>query len=147
MKIHQIIEVNLILFAFVINFVWEMLQMPLFEFPAQSSLAEMNLVCVQAFAGDALMVVAAYWIVAAIQRDRTWIFHASMRSLWLFLIPGILMTIAFEAMATGPLHRWAYADAMPTIPGLGTGAAPLAQWLTLPLIIAYIVKRQLRQQR
>lgn len=141
------IVINLLLFGFVINFVWEMLQMPLFEFPAQSSLAQMNLVCVQASAGDALMVVVAYWIVAAAQRDKNWIFHSSVRSLGLFLIPGIVMTIAFEAMATGPLHRWAYAEAMPTIPGLGTGVAPLAQWLILPLIIVYVVNRQLHQRR
>lgn len=93
------------------------------------------------------MVVAAYWVVAAVQGDRAWIFHVTVRSLGLFLIPGILVTIAFEAMATGPLQRWAYADAMPTIPGLGTGVAPLAQWLTLPLIIVYVVKRQHRQPR
>ena len=143
----QMIEINLALFAFVINFVWEMLQMPLFEFPAQSSLAQMNLVCVQASAGDALMVVVAFWIVAAIQRDRSWILHPSIRSLVLFLVPGIIMTIAFEAMATGPLHRWAYTEAMPTLPVLGTGVAPLAQWLILPLILVYVVKRQIRQSR
>lgn len=138
------IEINLLLFAFLINFVWEMLQMPLFNFPSQASLAQINLVCVQASAGDALMVVAAFWIVAGLQRDRAWIFHPSVRSLVLFLIPGIVMTIAFEAIATGPLNRWVYSEAMPTLPVLGTGVAPLAQWLILPLIIVYVVKRQLR---
>jgi len=138
------IEINLLLFAFLVNFVWEMLQMPLFDFPSQASLAQMNLACVEASVGDALMIVVAYWIVAALQKDRAWIFHPSVRSLVLFLIPGIIMTIAFEAIATGPLHRWAYAEAMPTLPGLGTGVVPLAQWLILPLIIVYVVKRQLR---
>lgn len=138
------IEINLLLFAFLINFVWEMLQMPLFYFPSQASLAQMNLACVEASIGDALMIVVAFWIVAALQKDRAWIFHPSVRSLVLFLIPGIIMTIAFESIATGLLHRWAYAEAMPILPGLGTGVVPLAQWLILPLIIVYVVKRQLR---
>lgn len=144
MRTGQIIEIDLLLFAFLVNFVWEMLQMPLFDFPSQASLAQINLACVKASIGDALMVVVAFWIVAALQRDRAWIFHPSMRSLVLFLIPGIIMTIAYEAIAIGPLHRWAYAEAMPTLPGPGTGIVPLAQWLILPLVIVYIVKRRLR---
>jgi hypothetical protein len=138
------IEINLLLFAFLVNFVWEMLQMPLFAFPAQASWAQMNLACVQASAGDALMMVIAYWIVAVILKDRAWVFHPSTPTLALFLAPGIVMTIVFEALATGPLHRWAYTAAMPTLPGLGTGLVPLAQWLILPPVILFIVRRQLR---
>jgi len=138
------IEINLLFFAFLINFVWEMLQMPLFDFPAQTSLPQMNLACLQASAGDALMVVIAFWIVAAHRKDRQWIFHPPASALALFLAQGVLMTIAFETIAIGPLHRWAYTEAMPTLPILGTGLAPLAQWLILPLIILYVVKRQLR---
>jgi len=138
------IEIYLLLFAFLVNFVWEMLQMPLFDFPAQTSLAQMNLACLQASAGDALMMVVAFWIVAAIRKDRKWILHPSTSDLLLYLVPGIIMTIVFEAMATGPLHRWAYTESMPILPIMGTGLAPLAQWLILPLIILHIVKRQLR---
>jgi len=141
------LEINLFVFAFVINFVWEMLQMPLFSFSPDASLAQINLACIQASAGDAVMIVISFWIVAASRRDRGWILRPSLGSMALFLLPGIIMTIAFEALATGPLDRWTYAAAMPTLPGLGTGLAPLAQWLILPPIIVFLVKRQIEPSR
>ncbi len=140
----KMVEINLFFFALLINFVWEMMQMPLFSYPSNASLVQINLACLQASAGDAVMIVIAFWIVAILQKDRSWILHPSVGSLGLFLLPGILMTVVFEAMATGPLHRWTYAEAMPILPGLGTGIAPLAQWLILPPVVALVVKRQLR---
>lgn len=68
----------------------------------------------QASAGDAAMIVLAFWIVAILRNGRGWIFHPSVGSLALFLSPGILMTVALEAMATAPLHRWTHAEAMPS---------------------------------
>lgn len=140
----KMVEINLFLFGFLINFVWEMLQMPLFSYPSNASLVQINLACLQASAGDAVMIVVAFWIVAILLKGRGWIFHPSVRSLALFLLPGIVMTVVFEALATGLLHRWAYAEAMPILPGLGTAVAPLAQWLILPPLVIFVVRRQLR---
>ncbi|MEO6075341.1 MAG: hypothetical protein ABIP56_00910 [Dokdonella sp.] len=140
----KLVEINLFVFAFLINFVWEVLQTPLFSYPSNASLVQINLACLRASVGDAAMILVAFWIVAILQKGRGWIFHLSWMSLALFLLPGIVMTIVFEALATGPLQRWTYAAAMPVLPGLGTGIAPLAQWLILPPIVAFIVNRQLR---
>lgn len=146
-KAPKMVEINLFFFAFLVNFVWEMLQMPLFSYPSNASLLQINLACLQASAVDAAMIVVAFWIVAILQKGRGWIFHPTVGSLALFLLPGILMTVLFEAMATGPLHRWTYAEAMPILPGLGTGLAPLAQWLILPPVVVLVVRRQLRRSR
>ncbi len=139
------VQIKLFFLGFVINFVWEMLQMPLFSYPADSSMTQINLACIQASAGDAAMIVIAFWVVVLLQKDREWYLHPSVRSLVLFLLPGVIMTIVFEAMATGPLDRWAYTNAMPTLPGLGTGLAPLAQWLLLPPLIIFIIRHQVRR--
>ncbi len=139
------VQIKLFFLGFVINFVWEMLQMPLFSYPADSSMTQINLACIQASAGDAAMIVIAFWVVVFLQKDREWYLHPSVRSLVLFLLPGVIMTIVFEAMATGPLDRWAYTNAMPTLPGLGTGLAPLAQWLLLPPLIIFIIRHQVRR--
>lgn len=138
------VQIKLFFFGFVINFVWEMLQMPLFSYPADTSMTQINLACIQASAGDAAMIIIAFWVVVFLQKDREWYFHPSVRSLALFLLPGVIMTIVFEAMAMGPLDRWAYNNAMPTLPGLGTGLAPLAQWLLLPSLIIFIVRHLVR---
>lgn len=108
-------------------------------------MTQINLACIQASAGDAAMIVIAFWVVVFLQKDREWYLHPSVRSLVLFLLPGVIMTIVFEAMATGPLDRWAYTNAMPTLPGLGTGLAPLAQWLLLPPLIIFIIRHQVRR--
>lgn len=137
------VQIKLFFLAFAINFVWEMLQMPLFAYPADTSLAQINLACMRASAGDAAMIGIAFWVVAFLEKDRRWYLHLSLRSLALFLLPGLLMTIVFEAMTTGPLDRWSYANSMPTLPGLGTGLAPLAQWLLLPPLIIFLARPRL----
>lgn len=145
MKIMKWVQIKLFFFGFIINFVWEMLQMPLFSYPADTPLMQISVACIRASAGDAAMVVIAFWVAVFLQKDRKWYLHPSVRSLAFFLLPGVLMTIVFEAMATGPLNRWAYANSMPTLPGLGTGLAPIAQWLLLPLLIIFIVRHQARR--
>ncbi|TKR53508.1 hypothetical protein D7I39_20330 [Allopusillimonas ginsengisoli] len=144
MKITKSVEINLFFIALAINFIWEMLQMPLFSYPENASLAQINLACIQASVGDATMVVIAFWFVAYLRKSRAWFLHPSASSLALFLLPGIIMTIAFEAIATELLHRWTYADSMPILPILGTGLAPLGQWLVLPPAILFILRRQVR---
>jgi L-cystine uptake protein TcyP (sodium:dicarboxylate symporter family) len=104
----------------------------------------MNIACTKASIGDALITVFAFWVVAFIKKSRNWIMKPSLITLGIFLIPGMVITIIFEALATGPLHRWEYAEAMPTLPLLGTGLLPVLQWLILPLISIFIVRRQLR---
>jgi len=48
----------------------------------------------------------------------------------------------FETLATGPLARWAYTDAMPRVPITGTGFMPLLQWLVIPPLVLWFVGRQ-----
>ncbi len=51
-----------------------------------------------------------------------------------------MITVAFELLATGPLNQWEYGELMPTI---GVGDAPVANWLILPLLQLWFVKRQI----
>ena len=41
-----------------------------------------------------------------------------------FVAIGVLITIVMERLATGPLGRWAYTDAMPVVPVLAVGLSP-----------------------
>lgn len=118
--------------------------MPLYVYPAKVSLSAMNITCTQASIGDALITVFAYWVVALTKRSRNWIMEPSPMTLGILLIPGMVITIIFEALATGTLHRWEYAEAMPTLPYLGTGVVPVLQWLILPILSIFIVRRQVR---
>lgn len=136
-------ELNFLLFGFMINFVWKMIQMPLFKYPKEASLIESSVACIQASARDAMMLVIAFWILAALLKSREWIFHLDFYRIVLFLVPGIVFTVLFEALATGPLHRWEYGDLMPTLPVLGAGLAPIAQWLIIPPFVLWVVRRRI----
>lgn len=136
------IEFMLVIYAFLVNLVWEMLQMPLFAYPAAVTWEQASLECVRAAAGDALMLLASFWLVALLCRDRRWILQPSAGTLGLFLVPGLVMTVVFEALATGVWGRWTYADTMPVLPVTGTGVVPLLQWLLLPLLIVWLVRRR-----
>ena len=61
----------------------------------------------------------------------------------IFIGVGLVATIIFETLATGELGRWAYNDAMPMLPLLGTGLLPLLQWLALPPLVLWFVRRQI----
>ncbi|MGQ0580040.1 MAG: hypothetical protein ACT4PQ_14185 [Betaproteobacteria bacterium] len=58
-----------------------------------------------------------------------------------FIGVGLVATIIFETLATGVPERWAYNDAMPRLPVLGTALLPLLQWLAVPPLVLWFVRR------
>ena len=66
-----------------------------------------------------------------------------MRTVGLFAAIGVGITMVTEWLATGVLARWAYASEMPVIPGLETGLLAVLQWIALPPLVVWLVRRQL----
>jgi len=64
-----------------------------------------------------------------------------------FILVGVVITVIIEALATGPLNRWTYAESMPTIPALGTGLVPLLMWFLVPPLAIWFARRQIRPVR
>lgn len=136
-------EPNLLLFGFLLNLPWELLQIPFFA--GMSSLAHWDgvMLCTRAAAGDALISLVAFWMVASWRRSRTWLARTGWRECVAFVAPGLVATIAFEWWAIR-VGRWAYAESMPAMPWLQTGLLPLLQWLLIPPLLLWIVRRQIR---
>ena len=135
-------EFSVGLFSLLLNFVWEVQQMPFFEMPPGVTILDVISGCTQATLGDAGISLAAFWAVAVVAKSRQWICKPTWRQIVGFIIVGVLITIVFEFVATGPLDRWTYADAMATLPILGTGLLPILQWITLPPLVVWLVSRQ-----
>ena len=57
------------------------------------------------------------------------------------------ITAGIEWLATRGhwVQSWNYLPAMPLVPGTGIGLAPLLQWVLLPLMTVWFVRRQLAQ--
>lgn len=136
-------EANLLFFAFLVNYPWEFLQVPLFVGLAEAPHWQAVKFCSAAALGDAVLTLALFWLVAAVERDRRWIRRPPLRAVALFVGAGLGATVVLEWLATGPLDRWHYAPSMPTVPLFGTGLSPVVQWLVLPLVVLGIVRRQL----
>lgn len=142
-RILEIPEVNIGIFAFLLNYPWEFLQVPFFAGMAAAPHWPAVLFCTRAAAGDAAIAVAAYWIVAAMVRRRAWVTTPNMRHVVGFVAAGLVITTIVERLATEVWNRWEYAAIMPTLPVLGTGVVPLLQWIVLPPLVVWFVRRQL----
>src|SRR5512138_787383 len=122
-------EFNIAFFSFLLHFVWEMWQAPFFaDMPSNTHWSEV-LVCSRATLGDAAMAIVAFWGAAALRRSRSWFMAPGGWELLIYLGVGLILTVVFEWLATGPLERWQYAPAMPRLPILGTGLLPALQWI------------------
>ena len=136
-------ELNVAMFSFLLHFVWEMWQIPFFvAVPSDPHWAGVA-ACTQATFGDAAISLVAFWCVAAITRSRRWILDPNPSQVVGFVAVGLIITMILEALAIGPMERWTYSASMPTLPILGTGILPLIQWLALPPLTLWFVRRQL----
>ncbi|MEX2496634.1 MAG: hypothetical protein WD448_11120 [Woeseia sp.] len=136
-------EINLLLFAFLLNFVWEMWQVPFYRGMASTDHIKAIRLCTQASIGDSFITVAAFWGAALTARSRGWLHRVEPAPLLVYLTIGILISTGLEWLAIGPLERWSYAPTMPQLPLLGTGVLPLLQWIVLPPLILFFVRRQI----
>lgn len=138
-------EFNVATFALLLNFPWEILQAPLYAGMAGMPHAQVTRACLQATFGDMLIMLLAYGLVAVVARSRRWIVAASGGQLALFIVIGVVTTAGIEWLATRGywVQSWTYLPAMPLVPGAGIGLAPLLQWVLLPLLTVWFLRRQL----
>ena len=142
-RIARQIELNLFMFAFLLNLPWELVQIPLFREMASLPHLEGVSKCLRAAGGDGLIMLLAFWLVAWVVGSRRWIAHPSNARLGGFIGIGLGITIAMEYWATTIAGRWEYTNAMPILPLLGTGLAPLLQWILLPPLVIRLTRKQI----
>ena len=136
-------ETNVALFAFLLNLPWELWQIPLFKNMPSFAHWHGVMLCTRAALGDAAIALLAFWLVAATARTRDWMRRPSGATLGAFVAIGLVVTITLEYWATQVGGRWEYAEQMPRLPLLGTGLAPLLQWLLIPPLVVWLVRRQI----
>lgn len=137
-------EFNLAVFALLLNFPWEVLQAPLFEGMATAPHSAVIGSCLRATLGDTVIVLLAHASVAAVTRRRHWVLAPSWREVAGFAAVGVAITTVIEWLATRGhwAQTWVYSSAMPLIPGIEIGLSPLLQWVIVPPIALWFVRRQ-----
>ena len=138
-------ETNIVLFGFLISFPWEMLQAPLYVGMAQAPHWSATLHCLVATFGDCVLFLYVFGMTAAIFRNCHWIRAATFLQVFWFTAIGLTVTVLIEAAAVrGIGWNWRYTALMPRLPLLGIGLSPVLQWVVLPPLVMWVVRRQLR---
>ncbi|MDN3519827.1 hypothetical protein QWY84_19670 [Aquisalimonas lutea] len=136
-------EFNVVLFAWLLNYPWEFLQVPFFRDMPTADHWEAIVLCTRAAGGDTLIALFAFWVVALAWRKRGWVLRPHSGHVAAFVLVGVAVTVGFEWHATVVADRWAYASRMPVVPVIGTGLSPLLQWIVLPPLVVWLVRRQI----
>ncbi len=139
-------EANIGLFAFLLNLPWEFMQVPFFQGMPTAPHWEGVQSCARAALGDVVIMLMAYWAVAATARDRHWLQHAGKAQVAAFVTIGLVITVLIERLALAGwwMDGWSYSPRMYLIPVMGVGLAPVLQWLLLPPLALWLARRQLK---
>jgi hypothetical protein len=134
MVIRRLIFIAII--AFILNYMWEMLQMSYFE---NMSILDFKvwLICLRATMGDIAIILFIFSIGRLIFKEWNWTSKVDVLKLTFLILIGASVAILIEVLSL--LHeRWAYSDLMPVIPKIGVGVVPVIQMIILPFL-SYIV--------
>jgi len=96
--------------------------------------------------GDFLITTATFSAAAMLARHWRWPAFGWRMALAAILL-GAGYTILSEWLNVEIRRTWSYAAAMPVVPWLGTGLAPLLQWLVVPSLAFAITAQRYRRAR
>jgi len=114
------------------NLVWEVLQLPLYSLWRVATPGTIAFAVLHCTAGDVLIAAGALggsWLVTGRPPLRCLL---PARTMLVVVAGGLLYTGFSEWWSTQVTQAWTYAAAMPLLPGIGIGVAPMLQWLLLP---------------
>ena len=114
------------LFAFLLHFMWELLQAPFYAGMPQAGHWAAVLRCTRATVGDVGIAELAYGTGVWLARDRYWLGspHRAV-PFAAYLGVGLTVTVVLEWWNMHVRGSWAYSSAMPVF--LGVGVSPLIQ--------------------
>ena len=124
---------------------WETAQMPLYTLWRTGTTAAIAFAVLHCTGGDALIAGASLLGSLLLFGAADWP-HARFRSVAVAtIILGTAYTIYSEHLNTAR-NAWTYSDRMPVLPGLGTGLAPLAQWVVVPVLAFCAMRSAARRE-
>jgi hypothetical protein len=136
---------TLFIVAVIVNYLWELAQAPLFV--GGDDFNAMSWHCFVASLGDGVLVLLIFGVGSLVLRSQNWFVRPGVRGYVLMFVSGFTIAIAVEWIAVHVLQRWAYLPAMPRVPGLDIGVAPIVQMLALPPLIFRIVAARTSRSR
>ena len=131
-KLFMRFVVTTILFAFLFNAVWEILQIPLYKEGVYT--LQHILFCVLASVADVIMVLLIYFGFGIIFKNAFWINNSNIKRIILLMLIGGVGAVLAEIRHLS-IGTWSYAESMPLIPDVHVGLLPVLQFMILPILI------------
>ena len=123
------------------NLIWEIAQLPLYTLWHAGTAGEISFAVLHCTFGDAAIAAISLCLALALAGAAEWPARRFGPVLVACVTIGAAYTVYSEHLNVVVRGAWAYSDLMPVLPGLGTGVAPLAQWIVLPPLALIWAKR------
>lgn len=121
--------------AFLLNFIWELVQIPLYKGSSYS--IEHIAYCALASLADAIMVLLLYFGFAYIFRNQFWMQHSKWQRMVIVILIGGASATVIEIWHLSS-SNWTYADSMPIIPIINVGLSAVLQFMILPILVYFL---------
>jgi hypothetical protein len=134
------------LFMALANLFWETLQLPLYTIWTEGTPGEIAFAVAHCAGGDVLISIGCLTAALVVFGVSSWPTRQFGRVAAVTVALGLAYTVYSERLNVEVRRGWAYSDAMPVVPPLGTGLSPLLQWLILPPL-GLLWARRIRSER
>lgn len=120
------------------HLVWEIVQLPLYTLWSTGSAQNIAFAILHCTGGDVVIALTALILAVALTGTANWPREGFRRVAACAIPGGLAYTVWSEHLNTVVRQAWTYADAMPIVPGLGTGLAPALQWVIVPMLALWV---------
>ena len=134
-------EARLLKLGLTLELLWEAAQFPLYNVWRQHDWGYILYGLAHCTLGDLLILLVAYEMVALWLRNRGWFTNNVVYGGVLFTLLGAGYTVFSEIMNVRIEGTWGYTDLMPRVPIVNIGATPLLQWLLIPPVLLWWMRR------
>lgn len=130
-------------FMLLANLVWEGAQLPLYTIWTDGSPAEIAFAALHCTGGDLLIGASSLLGALLLAGHPAWPAQRFWVTAMWAIAAGFAYTIYSEIYNTQIRGSWSYRDIMPTLPWIGVGLSPLAQWIVIPVAAFLWLQRRL----
>jgi uncharacterized membrane protein YqjE len=124
------------------NLLWEMAHVPLYTLWITHSWSSITYAVLHCTVGDVMIASVCMLLSLALVGSAFWPAERYRAVAAATILLALGYTVFSEWLNTEVRGTWAYRDAMPRLPGLGTGLTPLMQWIFVPVLAFWWAKQK-----
>jgi hypothetical protein len=116
------------------NLVWDMAHVPLYTLWVTGSPGEIVYAVLHCTVGDVMIASVCLLLSLVIIGRSAWPRARFDAVALATILMALSYTVFSEWLNIEVRGAWAYREAMPRLPGLGTGLTPIVQWIVVPVL-------------